>query len=331
MRMMTRFATVLVLLSASLCGLAEGSSPAAAQSFPPPVMKIIVPFPAGGTTDILGRHVAQALGEKYGTSVVVENRAGASGTIGSEFVAKSPADASVVLLTATHHVINPSLYKKLPYDTQAEFAPVALIATTPNALVVYPGFSAKTVQELVALARKDPGKLTYGSTGVGGANHLAGEMFKQMTGVDIAHVPYRGAAPAMNDLVGGHIPMMFDSLPTVLPSASNGTLRVLAVTSLKRSPSLPDVPTLDEAGVKGFEAIAWFGLYMPASKGGPSPVQGQLEAAMQEILASAKIKEQFSALGLDPGTLTGEAFKGFVGSEIAKWGSVIDKGKITIN
>lgn len=329
---MRSVARLAILACGLIAGLWPVAMPAAAQSFPPPVMKILVPFPAGGTTDILGRHLAQALGEKFGNSVVVENRGGASGTIGSELVAKSPADGSVVLVTATHHVINPSLYKKLPYDTQADFAPVALIATTPNALVVYPGFPAKTVDDLIALARKEPGKLTYGSTGVGGANHLAGEMFKQMTGVDIAHVPYRGAAPAMNDLIGGHIPMMFDSLPTVLPSASNGTLRVLAVTSLKRSPSLPDVPTLDESGVKGFEAIAWFGMYMPAAKGGaPSPAQAALEAAMKDVLASAKIKEAFSALGLDPGTRTGSDFRAFVGSEIVKWGKVIETGKISLN
>lgn len=320
-------AVCVLLCSAWLAGLAV------AQSFPPNPIKIIVPFPAGGTTDILARHVAQGLGQKLGTSVIVENRAGASGTIGSDQVAKSPADGSVMLLTATHHVINPSLYKKLPYQTQKDFAPVALIASVPNALVVHPSVPAKTVGELIALAKKEPGKLSYGSAGVGGANHLAGELFKLLTGVDIVHVPYKGAAPAMNDLIGGHIPMMFDSLPTVLPSAADGRLRVLGVTSLQRVPTLPDVPTLDEAGVKGFDATAWFGLYMPAAKDAPGEAgaQAKMEAALGEILASAAIRDAFSKLGLDAGTLTGTKFRDFVDIEITKWGTVVSRANVTIN
>lgn len=305
--------------------------PAAAQSFPPQTIRIIVPFPAGGTTDILGRHLAQALTEKFKTSVVVENRAGASGTIGSDLVAKSVPDGSAILVTATHHVINLSLYRKLPYDTQKDFAPIALVAGAPNALVVHPSVPAKTVEELIALARKEPGKLSYGSAGVGGANHLAGELFKIMADVDIVHVPYKGAAPAMNDLLGGHIPMMFDTLPTVLPTAASGQLRVLGVTSLKRARSLPDVPTLDEAGVKGFDATAWFGMYMPSAKGTPDAgAQAKMEIAMREILASEKIRGEFEKLGLDTGTLFGSEFRAFVDAEVSKWGSVIERGKITI-
>ena len=308
---------------------------AMAQSYPPQNIKIIVPFPAGGTTDILARQIAQSMTEKLGTSVsvIVENRAGASGTIGSDQVAKSPADGSVMLLTATHHVINLSLYKKLPYDTQKDFAPVALIASAPNALVVHPSVSAKSVQELIALAKKEPGKLSYGSSGVGGANHLAGELFKLLAGVDIVHVPYKGAAPAMNDLMGGHIPMMFDTLPTVLPAAAEGRLRVLGVTSLQRAATLPDVPTLDEAGVKGFDATAWFGLYMPVMKDAQKEagVQAKVEGLMREILASAAIKEAFGKLGLDVGQRTGADFKGFVDAEIAKWNSVVTRANVTIN
>lgn len=225
----------------------------------PKSIKIIVPFPAGGTTDILARYVAQSLETKHGVTAIVDNRAGASGTIGSEFVAKSPPDGSVLLLTATHHVINPSLRKSLPYDTRADFSPVAVIATAPNALVVNKDFPAKTVADLIAMAKKEPGKLSFGSSGVGGANHLSGELFKQTAGIDIVHIPYKGAAPAMNDLIGGHIPIMFDTLPTVIPGAKGGTLRVLAVTSKERAALLPDAPTLDESGVKGFEATAWFG------------------------------------------------------------------------
>jgi tripartite-type tricarboxylate transporter receptor subunit TctC len=292
------------------------------------LVRIVVPFPAGGTTDILARQIGQALSVKLGVSVIVDNRPGVSGTLGSEFVAKSPPDGTTLLLTATHHVINLSLYKNLPYDTQKDFSPVALVATVPNALVVHPSVPAKTVGELIQLAKNEPGKLSFGSTGIGGANHLAGELFKLMAGVDILHVPYKGAAPAMTDLLGGHIPMMFDSLPTVLPAASDGRLRVLAVTSLARSRSLPDVPTLDEAGLKGFDATAWFGLYMPASEGSPALVK--LEAAMTEILESEDIRAKFEALGLAPGKLVGAKFKEFVNAEIAKWGSVVQRANIKV-
>src|SRR4051812_21283330 len=228
------FAIGLVLLSLTIpLGLAS------AQQFPPGQIKIVVPFPAGGTSDILARFIAQYLGEKLAVSTIVENRAGASGTIGSEMVAKSPADGSVLLLAATHHVINPSLFRKLPYDTEAAFSPIAVVASAPNALVVAKDFPARNVAELIAMAKKDPGKLSFGSSGIGGANHLSGELFKQMAGVDIVHIPYKGAAPAMNDLLGGHIPIMFDTLPTVLPAASAGNIRVLAVTSMTRAASLP--------------------------------------------------------------------------------------------
>jgi tripartite-type tricarboxylate transporter receptor subunit TctC len=278
-----------MVLAGLLIGLGSLGS-ADADDFPVKQIRIIVPFPAGGTTDILARVVAQVLGDKLNVSTIVENRAGASGTIGSELVARSPADGGVLLLTATHHVINPSLFLKLPYDTRKDFSPIAVVATAPNALFVNKDFPAKNVAELIAIAKKDPGKLSFGSTGIGGANHLSGEMFKQMAGVDIVHIPYKGAAPAMSDLLGGHIPIMFDTLTTVLPEAAAGNIRVLAVTSFTRAASLPDVPTLDEAGVKGFESIAWF--------------------------------------GVDPGTLTGAAVTGFVDAEIKKWGAVVKAANV---
>jgi tripartite-type tricarboxylate transporter receptor subunit TctC len=297
-----------------------------ADEFPVRSIRIVVPFPAGGTTDILARSVAQALGERLGVATFVENRAGASGTIGSELVAKSPADGSVLLLTATHHVINPSLFRKLPYDTRKDFSPIAVVATAPNALFVNKDFPAKTVAELVAMAKKDPGKLSFGSTGIGGANHLSGEMFKQMAGIDLVHIPYKGAAPAMNDLLGGHIPIMFDTLTTVLPEATAGNIRVLAVTSLTRAASLPDVPTMDQAGVKGFESIAWFGLYMPAANN--NAAYTKLAAAMRDILASAAIKQKFATQGVDPGELFGAEFASFIDAEIGKWGAVVKAANV---
>jgi tripartite-type tricarboxylate transporter receptor subunit TctC len=309
------------LAAMALSWLLLGFGGAGADEFPVRSIRIVVPFPAGGTTDILARSVAQSLGEKLGVTTFVENRAGASGTIGSELVAKSSADGSVLLLTATHHVINPSLFRKLPYETQKDFSPIAVVATAPNALFVNKDFPAKTVAELVAMAKQDPGKLSFGSTGIGGANHLSGEMFKQMAGIDIVHIPYKGAAPAMNDLLGGHIPIMFDTLTTVLPGAAAGNIRVLAVTSMTRAASLPDVPTMDEAGVKGFESIAWFGLYMPAANNNPAYVK--LVAAMKDILASPAIREKFATQGVEPGKLSGAEFVSFVDAEIGKWGAVV--------
>jgi len=304
-------------------GLVAGG--AAAQELPKS-MRIIVPFPPGGTTDILARYVAQEMNAKYGISVIVDNRAGASGTVGSEVVARSPADGTVLLLTATHHVINPALFSKLPYDTKAEFSPVALIATAPNALVVNKDSPIKDVAGLIALAKKEPGKLSFGSAGTGGANHLSGELFKQMAGVDIVHVPYKGAAPAMNDLIAGHIPIMFDTLPTVIPNAKSGKLRVLAVTSKERAPTLPDVPTLDEAGVKGFEATAWFGLYMP--KATDPAVYNRLVAAIVGVLEDPALMEKFASQGVAAGKVSGEAFRKFVDAEIDKWGAVVKTAKI---
>lgn len=315
----------LTLLTFAAIALSD-SVPAAAQAFPPNQIKIVVPFPAGGTTDILARFVAQYLGEKLGVTTIVENRAGASGTIGSEMVAKSPADGSVLLLTATHHVINASLYRKLPYDTQKDFSPIAVVATAPNALVVNKDFPAKNVAELIAMAKKEPGKLSFGSSGIGGANHLSGELFKQMAGIDIVHIPYKGAAPAMNDLLGGHIPIMFDTLPTVLPAASAGNIRVLAVTSKDRAASLPNVPTLDESGVKGFEATAWFGLYMPAANG--NPAYTKLVVAMKDVLSAPATREKFATQGVEPGKLTGADFSAFVDSEIKKWGEVVKTANV---
>jgi tripartite-type tricarboxylate transporter receptor subunit TctC len=308
------------LLMAVVLSMVAAAAPAKADRLPETI-KIIVPFPAGGTTDILARHVAKQLGDKLGVQTVVENRAGASGTIGSDFVAQSPADGSVLLLAATHHVINPTLYRKLPYDTLKAFSPIALVATAPNALVVTKDFPAKTVAELIAMAKQQPGKLSFGSSGVGGANHLSGELFKQMAGIDIVHIPYKGAAPAMNDLIGGHIPILFDTLPTVIPAAQGGLIRVLAVTSRERAPTLPDAPTLDEAGVKGFEATSWFALYMPQANG--NAAYQQLTAAMTEILASPEIAEKFAAQGVQPGKLSGESFGKFVESEILRWREVI--------
>lgn len=314
----------LLVAGACIASLALGSA-ASAQTFPPPQIKIVVPFPAGGPTDVFGRYVAQALGEKLNVTVIVENRPGANGTIGADAVARSAPDGATLLFNATHQAINPVMMKNIPYNTETAFTPVALVATVPNVIVVNPKFSTQNLQEVITLAKKEPGKLQYGS--FGGANQLAAELFKAMAGIDIAHVPYRGAAPAMNDVIAGHIPMMFETVTTVKPQVDSGNVRALAVTSLKRSPALPNVPTVEEAaGLKGYEAVAWFGLFMPASKN--SPAEAKLVEVMKEILASKELREKVTAFGAEPSTLTGAEFQKFFAAELKKWRDVGTLAKI---
>lgn len=291
---------------------------AGASSFPPSSIRIVVPFAAGGPTDAFARFAGEALASKLKVPVVIDNRPGASGRTGSAEVARAKGDGSTLLVQATPHVINPAMYNDLPYDTEKDFVPLALISTIPNALVVNAEFPAKTVEEVIALARKDPGKLTLGS--FGGANQLAGELFKQMAKIDIQMVPYKGSAPAMNDVVGGHISMMFDSLNTTIPLVRGGRVRAVGVTTLQRSPQLPDVPTISEAGLPGFDVVAWFGLFMPRSEAG---VDEKLASVMAEVLTSPALAEKFRSLGAEPGTLTGPSFQKFVSAEIQRWGEVV--------
>jgi len=313
---------------ASAAGLALPAL-AHAQNFPTQPVRIVVPFPPGGTTDILARQLAAELQKNWSQPVVVENRAGASGTIFSEQLASMQPDGYTLMLTATHHVINPGLYKNLRYNTRTDFTPIAQVAAVPNVLVVNHAFPARTVQELIAYARQHPGKVDFGSAGTGGANHLSGELFKSMTGIQMTHIPYKGAAPALNDLLGGQIPVMFDSVPGVIQHIKSGRLRALGVTSLKRSPALPDVPTLDEAGVKGFEATAWFGLYGP---GRMSPELAiRLSADVRKALSSPTVRKEFAAQGAEPGTMTQPEFAAFVDAELSKWSKVITDANIKID
>jgi tripartite-type tricarboxylate transporter receptor subunit TctC len=300
-----------------------------AQDFPTQAVKIVVPFPPGGTTDILARQLAKELGDRWGKPVIVDNKAGASGTIFSEQLARMPADGYTLMLTATHHVINPGLYKNLKYDTRTDFTPLAQVAAVPNVLVTHPSFTPKTVQELVAYAKANPAKVNFGSAGSGGANHLSGELFKSMASVDMVHVPYKGAAPALNDLLGGQIPMMFDSVPGVIQHIQSGKLRALGVTSLKRSPALPNVPTIDEAGLKGFEATAWFGLYAPGRM--DPKLRDKLAGDVLQVLQGANIRAQFASNGAEPGAMTQAQFAAFVDAELAKWGKVITDAKVKLD
>ena len=298
----------------------------AAEKYPASQVRIVAPFPAGGTVDLLAREIAEGMRERFAIPVIVENRSGASGIIGSEFVARSPPDGSTLLIVATHHVINPGLFKSIPYDTRRDFTPIAMIASSTPALAVHPAVPAHTVKELIALALSNPGGVTYASAGVGGANHLAGELFKVMASVEMTHIPFQGAAPAMTAVLGGHVSAIFNSLPTVWPYVENGQLRVLAVTGLKRVESIPDVPTIDEAGVPGFEVLAWFGLYAPANM--PSATLSVLEQAMRKILAAPRVSDSFHRMGVDTGSMTGDVFTKFVDAEITKWGEVVSRAHI---
>ena len=297
-----------------------------AQNFPSGPVKIVVPFPPGGTTDIRARVLANELTKKWGQTVLVENKPGASGTIFSEQLTNMPADGYTLMVTATHHVINPSLYKNLKYNTRKDFTPISLVAGVPNVLVVNPAFPAQNIQELIAYAKSNPGRVMFGSSGTGGANHLSGELFKAMAKVDMVHVPYKGAAPALNDLLGNQISVMFDSIPGVLSHIKAGKLRALGVTSLTRSAALPNVPTISESGLKGFEALAWFGMYAPPQM---SPdLLNKISGDVLSVLQSPQVKNQFAEQGADSGNMTQVEYAKYVDAEITKWAKVISDANI---
>ncbi|MDO8298568.1 tripartite tricarboxylate transporter substrate binding protein [Lacisediminimonas sp.] len=319
---------IIRLMAVSLLAIATCGS-ALAQRFPSQPVKIIVPFPPGGTTDILARELSNELSQKWGVTVLVDNRGGASGTIGSEQLVRSAPDGYTLMVTATHHVINPSLYKSMKYDTRRDFTPIALVAAVPNVLVVHPSLGVNSVQELIKRAKEQPGKINFGSAGPGGANHLAGELFKHTAGIDIVHVPYKGAAPALNDLLGGQIPMMFDSLPGVIQHIQSGRLKALAVTTTLRARAAPEIPTMQEAGVKDFEATAWFGMYAPAKM--PAELTRKLSTDVLEALKSPRVAAQLQKQGAEPGTLSQPDFARFVDSELTRWNKVITTANITLN
>ena len=295
---------------------------ASAQSYPTKPIRLVVPFPPGGATDILARDVAQKLTEAWGQSVIVDNRPGAGGNIGSELVAKSAPDGYTLEMgTVGTHAINASLYAKMPYDHVKDFTPVILVAGVPNVLVVNPSVPANSVAELIAYAKANPGKLNFASSGNGTSIHLSGELFKVMAGVQIMHIPYKGSTPALQDLLAGQVQMMFDNLPPSLPQIKAGKLRALAVTSLTRAPALPDVPTLSEAGLPGFEASSWFGILAPA--GTPAPIVAKLNAEIAKYLATPEAKEKLAKQGANAAGGTPDDFAKHIAAETAKWAKVV--------
>ena len=292
-----------------------------AQSYPSRPIKIVVPYPPGGFNDTLGRTLAAKFTEAWGQPAVVENKPGGNTLIGNDFVAKSPPDGYTLLMVAFPFSVVPSLFKTMPYNTVNDFAPVILAASSANLLVVNPSLPVKSVGELLALAKSKPGSLSYASTGNGSSNHISMELFKTLAGVDILHVPYKGSAPAVTDLLGGQVQLMFDNTPNVLPHVKAGKLRALGSSRTKRDALTPDVPTIAEAGVPGYDLSVWFGVVAPA--GTPKEVVQKLNAEVIKILAMPDVRERFLAQGVEPQGSTPEQFAEHIRSQMAKWGKLV--------
>jgi tripartite-type tricarboxylate transporter receptor subunit TctC len=321
--MRRRVGGVVLVLALALCVWAGAEADrAAAQQYPDRPIKLLVGFSAGGGTDVAARIVAPALGDGLGQSVVVENRPGASGLLAAEAVARAAPDGYTLMMgSQTTLAVAPTLYAKFKLDGTRDFSAVALAGTSPLVLLVNPAVPAHSVAELIALAKAKPGALNFASGGVGTTPHMAGELFRLTAGINVVHVAYRGEAPAINDLLGGQIPMMFANLSAVIGNMQAGRLRAIAVASAKRSPSAPDIPTLAESGLPGFEVETWFGIVAPA--GTPRDIRARLNAQLQRALAQADTRQRLAALGMTAGGGSAEAFEGYIKSEIAKWTKVI--------
>jgi tripartite-type tricarboxylate transporter receptor subunit TctC len=318
----TRMSHVLRFVFIAMLSLLMPACQAAAENYPDHVVRIVNPYPPGGSVDVMARILAQKLTEALGQQVIVENRSGGGGNTGSDFVAKSESDGYTLLFTAPGPLtVNQTLYGKLPFDPAKDFAPIALFATAPIVLIVNPGLPAHNVQELIALARQQPGKINFASAGIGTTNHLSGELFKSMAKIDIVHVPYRGAGPAMNDLVAGHVQMFFDLMPVVLSQIAAGNVRPLANAGAKRPSALPNVPTVAEQGLAGFDASSWYGLVAPAKT--PEPVLAKLRDHVAKILEAPDVVARIRELGSEPGSLFGNDFAAFMAAETKKWAEVI--------
>jgi tripartite-type tricarboxylate transporter receptor subunit TctC len=292
-----------------------------AQGYPVKPVRMIVGFPVGGTADIVARIVGRRLGENLRHPIVVDNRPGAGSSIGSEITAKAAPDGYTLLMISSSHAINAGFHKKLPYDPVRDFAAISLVASAPNVLVVNPLLPVKSVSDLIELARAKPGRLNFGSSGAGGSSHLAGELLKRMANIDLIHVPYKGAVPALTDVISGQVQVLIPTLPTVLAQIHAGRVRAIAVTSLKRSPALPKIATVAESGIPGYEATNWYGVLAPAST--PAPIVRRLHAGILEALRSGNVADELASQGADPlGTTPGE-FESYLKSEIAKWVKVI--------
>ena len=307
--------------------LAHATGPAFAQAYPDRPIRLVVPFPAGGGGDAIARPLAQRLSEQLGQQVVIENKGGANGNIGAEDVARAAPDGYTLLFANSSLMISVNLYKKLPFDVLADFAPVGLASVSASVLVVHPSVNANTPQELVELAKSKPGKLNFGSAGRGSTMHLAGELFKTMTGADMVHVPYKGAGPVISDLIGGHVEVVFVNIPPVLSNIQAGKVRALAVTTKARSAVLPDVPTLDESGLPGYESTTWYGVLAPA--GTPQPIIQRLNEELAKAVNTPDLQAQLRALGSEPSPDTPAQFAAFIRNDIASWAKVMQASGVT--
>ena len=323
----TWFAAVSLAGAALFPAAAQTSAPASATAYPARPIRMIVPFPAGGATDILARALSQKLGEKIGQTVVIENRPGAGGTIGADAASKAAPDGYTLLLaTSSTHSIGPAINPKIPYNAEADFTPIAYVASSPNVVLVPNTSPSTTMNEFIAHARKNPGRLNYASSGNGTIVHLTTEYFKAQSGTFILHIPYRGTALAMPDLISGKLDVLFDSLVTGMPHVKDGKLRALAVTSLKRTALAPDMPTVSES-LPGFESVTWFGVYGP--KGMSADLSIKVNQAVNAALADADVRERFARLGAEPTGGTPQAFAAMVRADNAKWKKIISERKIT--
>jgi len=330
MKSILRATVVAFGVLAALQPLGAAAQASEADSYPNKPVRIIVPFAAGGSTDVVARILADKLGTEFKQSFIVDNRAGAGGNIGADAVAKAPADGYTLLMGTTGVLaINTHLYKNMSYDAARDFTPVSYTSLITNILVVPQTVPARNVPELISLAKAKPGTLSFASSGSGSSTHLSAELFKAMAGVNIMHIPYRGSSQALTDVVAGQVTMLFDNAPSSIGFVQQGKLRALAVTSTKRLPSLPDVPTLDEAGVKGYESLSWSGIVAPAAT--PRPIIAKLNRAIDQILKMDDVKQKLAGLGVDPVGGPPEAFAQHVRTESDKWGKLIKSASISLN
>ena len=315
------------VLLAALCGALPAANAAAADSsYPTKPIRLIIPFAPGGGTDLTGRAIAQKLSESLGQTVVADNRAGANGTIGADLAAKAPPDGYTISMISSSHSVNPSLMKRLPYDLITDLTPITQATTQPYALVLHPSVPAKSVKELIALAKAKPGMLNYGSSGTGGLSHLSGALFSHLAGIEINHIPYKGGSPAMIDVISGQIQMLFSTILQSHAHIAAGRLRPLAVTTAKRSRAMPDLPTMAEAGVKGYEVAGWYGVVGPAHL--PRPIVTKLNQEIVRALKMPDVGEKMAADGSEPVGSTPEQFGAHIKAEVAKWRDLIQKSGI---
>jgi tripartite-type tricarboxylate transporter receptor subunit TctC len=318
------------MIVAALAVAGLPSRAVAADAYPSKAIRMVVPFPAGGTTDILGRIAGQKITEALGQQVIIDNRGGAGGNIGTELVAKSPPDGYTLLTDpGSTLTINPHAYSRLGFDPVKDFAPITILAEVPNILEVHPSMPVKNVKELIALAKSKPGQINYASTGAGQSTHLSMELFKSMAHIDINHIPYKGSAPALVDLIGGHVTVMFDNMPTSLPHVRAGKLRAIAVSTAKRSFALPQLPTVAESGLPGFEVSVWFSVLAPAAT--PRDIVQKLNAVLVKALQSPDVKQRLAEQGAEPVGNTPEQFAATIQRDLAKWAKVVKDANVKLD